>query len=182
MIGAILRQLVDGGGIPEDLRQAFQEEKRVAGGRRLLHADLMRMLKIAIAPLPHVFICIDALDQYPPKDLSKLLVSLRDIVRESPKTRIFLTGRPHIKETTQRYITEAVVIPISPNTNDIKNFLETRLERDDLPEAMDNDLQADIMQVILGKMSDTCVGAFFLPTLSIIHTYERFCPGSSSLR
>jgi len=42
-------------------------------------------------------------------------VSLRDIVRESTTTRIFLTGSPHIMDDIQRYFTKAVVILINPN-------------------------------------------------------------------
>jgi hypothetical protein len=136
MMGAILKQLVGRGGIPKDLREAFQKGKKEIGGRGLRLADLMGMLRIAIASLPQVFICIDALDECLPKHLPELLESLRDIVRESPRTRIFLTGRPHVKEDIQRYFTKAVVIPISPNTDDIRNYLEMRLDRDDEPEAM----------------------------------------------
>ena len=97
MMGAILKQLVSRGDIPNGVRRALQEGKE-AGGRRLLLADLARMLKIAIASLPPVFICIDALDEFLPKNLTELLESLRDIVLECPTTRIFLTGRPHVTE------------------------------------------------------------------------------------
>jgi len=46
------------------------------------------------------------------------------------------------------------VIPVSPNTDDIRNYIEMKLDRDDEPEAMDNDLRADTVRVILDKMSD----------------------------
>ena len=39
-----------------------------------------------------------------------------------------------------------------------------KLDRDDEPEAMDKDLRADIVKVILDKMSDMCVGTFDLPS------------------
>ena len=173
IMGAILKQLVGRGEIPKDIREAFKE------GRRPLLQDLVRMLRVVIASLPPVFICIDALDEFLPKDLSELLQSLRDIVRESPKTRIFLTGRPHIKETVQRYFTKAVAIPISPNQGDIKNYMEMRLERDDQPEAMNKDLRAYIVKMILDKMSDTWVG---VSPLSTIYTYQRPCIDSSLFR
>ncbi|PUU75509.1 hypothetical protein B9Z19DRAFT_1131165 [Tuber borchii] len=63
---------------------------------------------------------------------------------ESPQTRIFLTGRPHIKEDIQGYFPNAVVMPISPSMDDIRSYLEMRLDRDPEPEAMSNDLRADI--------------------------------------
>ena len=154
MVGAILKQLVGGGGIPKDIREAYQKAQKELGGRGLLHADLMGMLKIAIASQPRVFICIDALDECLPRNLSGLLESLRDILRESPTARIFLTGRPHVKEAIQRYFTGVVVIPISPNTDDVMNYLQMKLDWDEEPEAMDDDVRADIVESILDKVSD----------------------------
>ena len=154
IMGAILKQLVGRGGIPDDLREAFRKGKKEFGGRGPRLTDLMRMLKIAIASVPQVFICIDALDECLPKCLPELLESLRDIVRESPSTKIFLTGRPHVGEDARRYFTSAVVIPINPNLDDIRNYLEMRLDRDSEPEAMSNDLRADILRVIMEKISD----------------------------
>ena len=157
MMGAILKQLVGKGDIPSYLRQAFQEGQKEIGGRGLLLADLMPMLRTAISSLPRVFICIDALDECLPKSLPEFLRSLRDIVRESPTTRIFLTGRPHVEGAIRRYFAKAVVISVSPNTEDIRNYLEMKLDRDDEPEAMDTDLREDIVEVILDNMSDMCV-------------------------
>ena len=154
IMGAIIKQLVGRGGIPDDLREAFQKAKKEFGGRRPRLADLMEMLKIAIASLPQIFICLDALDECLPRYLPDLLESLRDIVRESPRTRIFLTGRPHVREDVLRYFTKAVVIPISPSSHDIRNYVEMRLNRDNEPEAMSNNLRADIVGVILEKISD----------------------------
>ena len=156
IMGAILKQLVGKREIPKDIREAFQE------GRRPLLADLKRMLRIVISSLPQVFICVDALDECLPRNLPELLESLRDIARESPRTRIFLTGRPHVRDDIQRYFARAVAVPISPNQDDIRNYLKMRLDRDDIPEAMSNDLRADIVKIILDKMSDMCVGVSLL--------------------
>jgi len=112
------------------------------------------MLKTVIASLPQVFICLDALDECLPKHVPEILELLRDILRESPRTRIFLTGRPHVKEDVQRYFPKVVVIPISPNPNDIRNYVEMRLDKDSEPEAMSNDLRVDIVRVILEGISN----------------------------
>ena len=173
MMGAVLKQLVGRGDIPENVREAFRGGKKEIGGRGPRLADLIAMLRVAIAQLRRIFICIDGLDECLPKDLPYLLESLRDIVRDSPRTRIFLTGRPHIKEAIQRYLTKAVVIPISPNQDDIRNYVEMRLDRDDEPEAMNKDLWADIVKTILEKMSDMCVGAFGPSFLPAMYTYQR---------
>jgi len=160
IVGGILRQLVAKRGIPDHIRKAFQEAQTEIGGRGLRLAELMAMLRVAIASLPRVFICADALDECLPKCLPALLGSLRDIVRDSPTTRIFLTGRPHVREDIQRYFIMAVVIPISPNTDDIRSYVEMRLDQDSEPEAMSNDLRADIVRVIMERISDMCVGPF----------------------
>jgi len=129
------------------------------------------LLRIAIASLPQVFICIDALDECLPKYLPELLESLRNLVRESPNTRIFLTGRPHVAEDVRRYFTKVVVIPISPNPDDIRNYVEMRLDRDAEPEAMTDVLRSDIVGAIQEKISAMCVGIFSTSTLSIMYTY-----------
>ena len=74
--------------------------------------------------------------------------------------QIFLTGRPHVGEAIQRYFTKVVVMPVSPNQDDIRNYLEMRLDRDTEPGAMDNGLRADIVRIILDKISNMCVEAF----------------------
>ena len=161
IVGAILKRLV-GREIPEGIREAFK------GGRRPALADLMRMLRVAIAKLPQVFICIDALDECLPKDLPQLLESLRDIVRESPETRIFLTGRPHVGEAIQKYFPKVVAIRISPNEDDTRNYVVMRLDRDEIPEAMNKGLREEIVRIILEKMSNMFVGA---SPLSAMYTY-----------
>ena len=172
IMGAVLKQLVVGrGGIPDYLREEFQKGQKEFGGRGLRLADMIEFLKIAIASLPRVFICLDALDECLPKYLPELLSSLRDIVRESPGTRIFLTGRPHVGEDIQRYFSTVVVIPINPNMDDIRNYVEMRLDMDAEPEAMSNDLRADIARVILQNISDMCVGQFSIANILIMYTY-----------
>ena len=180
IMGAILKQLVVKGGIPNYVREAFEEGKTELCGRGLRLAELMGMLRTIIASLPQVFICVDALDELLPKCLPDLLGSLRDIVRESPSTRIFFTGRPHIREDIQKYLAKAVVIPISPNRDDIRNYVEMRLEKDAEPEAMSNDLRADIMRVIIERISNMCVRLFSISALSIMRTYQWFGVDSSS--
>ena len=92
-MGAILKQLVGCEDILEDLREAFQRGSRKYGIRGPLLRDLIRVLTIAIASLPQLFIYIKALSECLPRNLPDLLESLSDLVRESPKTRIFFTAR-----------------------------------------------------------------------------------------
>ena len=164
VMGAILKGLV-GRNIPEDIRRAFKEE------RRLLLPDLMQILRMTITSLPQVFICIDALDEYLPEDFPELLESLRDIVRWSPRTRIFLTGRPYVLEYIQEYFDKVVEIRIRPKAKDIRNYLEMRLYKDKMRWEMNEDFREEIVRTILDKMSDMCVEAFGVSPLSAMCTY-----------
>ena len=153
MLGAILKQLFERDGIPEHVRQVLREEKRGFGGRAAQPSDLVEMLKTTTASLPEVFICIDALDECRPGDRRKLLESLRKIVRASPTTRVFLSGRPHIRDEVERHFARAIVIPVIPTVGDIELYLKLRLNRDITPDAMDDNLRAEIMTVIPRKIS-----------------------------
>jgi len=102
IVGAILKQLLVRGEVLEHVQKAFHKAKREVGGRRLRLPDMVQMLKHVVAILPQVFICIDALDECPPKYLLELLGSIKDILWGSPSARVFLTGglrlRPKLKD------------------------------------------------------------------------------------
>jgi len=109
---------------------------------------MVDILKKTITSLPRLFICIDALDECTPKHRRELIESLRQIVRVSPGTRVFLTGRPHIGDEIGGCFSEVLRIPLSPTTGDIKSYLEMRLNNDSVPNAMDNELREDIMRIL----------------------------------
>ena len=123
------------------------------GGRALQLLDLVAILGATIASLPEVFICIDGLDECIPGNRRELLESLRDIVRASPTTRVFLSGRPHIRDEVKKYLTGATMIAIVPTVCDIQRYLEMRLDQDPTPSAMDDNLRAEIRRVIPRKIS-----------------------------
>ena len=150
----MLKQLVSRGGIPEHIREAFQKAKKNFGGQGLLLPDMVDILKKTITSLPRVFICIDALDESPPKHRRELLESLREIIRASSSTRVFLTGRPHIDDEVVKCFSKAIRIPLSSTHGDIERYLEMRLDGDTDPNTMDNELRADIMRIILDKISE----------------------------
>ena len=153
MLGAILKQLLERGGITELLRQAFRKEKSGFGGRAVQLLDVMEILKATVASLPEVFICIDGLDECLPNNRRELLESLQEIVKASPTIRVFLSGRPHIQDEVRRYFTMATMIVVIPTIDDIERYLEMRLDRDPTPSAMDDDLRAEIMRVVPRRIS-----------------------------
>ena len=168
IIGAILKQLVVRSRVFEHVRKAFQRAKGEVGGRALRLPDMVQMLKQAVATLPQVFICIDALDECLPKHLLELLVSLKDILKESPTARIFLTGRPLVKGEVTRYFTTGVVIPISPKTDDIRRYLEKKLEMDTECDAMSDGLRKDILRIIPQRISGMYVAESAAPNPCMI--------------
>jgi len=169
IIGAILKQLLVRGEVPEDVQTAFRKAKREVGGRGLRLPDMVRMLKQAIARLPPVFICIDALDECLPKHLLELLISLKDILQESLSARIFFTGRPQVEtEITRHFTTGVIVVPISPKTWDIKRYLENKLKMDTEHYAMCDDLRSDILRIIPERISGMCVGISTVPISGMI--------------
>ena len=157
MLGAILKQLLERDGIPAHVRQAFRRAKRGLGGRAVRLLDLVKMLKATIASLPKVFICIDGLDECLPDNRRELLESLQDIVRASRTTRLFLSGRPHVRDEVEGYFTEAIMIAVIPTVRDIEIYLEMKLDKDTIPSAMDDNLRAEIMWALPRKISQMCV-------------------------
>ena len=154
MLGVILKQLASREGIPEHTRVAFREAKKESGGRGLQLPDMVVTLKKTIKSSLRLFICIDALDECTPKHRQELLKSLREIVRASLGTRVFLTGRPHINDEILGCFGRPLRIPLIPTDGDIMNYLEMRLNSDTDPHAMNDELQADIKKIIPEKISE----------------------------
>jgi len=159
MLGSLLRQMVSGKErIPEDISRAFHEQRKAIGGRGLQLGDIVKMLQ-AITPSHHSFICIDAVDECGGVQRAGLLDSLKQILEKSPRTRIFLTGRPHIRAEVEKGLAQRVVsVSISPTKDDIIRYLHNRMGKDETPDAMDESLEADILEKIPQNISGTCVG------------------------
>jgi len=154
IVGAILKQLVVRGEMLGDVRAAFQKARDEVGGRGLLLPDMLQMLQQAIAAFPRVFICIDALDECLPKHQLELLGLLKDILEELPRTRIFVTGRPQVETEISRYFAANVIVPVGPKRDDIKRYLEKKLDMDTELEAMSPALRADILRIIPERISE----------------------------
>ena len=157
MLGAMLKQLVGRGNIPENISRAFREGKGHFGGVRPECPELLEMLKMAIAQRQWVIICIDGLDESLAEHRTRLLSALQAIVRESPNVRLFLTGRPFVRSEVERRFLEMGVISVSPKREDIEAFLRMKLDGDTEPDAMDDRLRADIMEIIPKTISEMYV-------------------------
>jgi len=170
MLGSLLKQIVNGmERVPEEVWRAWREQKKTIGGRRLQLADAVKILQL-VTSSQHTFICIDALDECTGAQRGRLLDSLGDILANSPGTRIFVTGRPHIlAETERRLVGRVISVSIGPTRDDIITYLRTRLRDDETPEAMDESLEEAILEKIPDNISEMCVTAICResrPTLS----------------
>ena len=154
VLGALLKQVVSGMEVvPEEIAQGYEDQKKVIGGRRPELADIVKMLQITSSK-KRTFICIDALDECVPGNRVKLLNSLDQILRKSPTTRIFATGRPQIlPEIGRRLAGKVTTLSICPKRGDIIKYLRARLDEDTNPDAMNSILEADILQKITQEIS-----------------------------
>jgi len=128
MLGAMLKQLLGRGAIPEDIRKAFEDAKEHFGGVGPDISELLQMLKAAIAQQQRVVICIDGLDESLAVHRTGLLGALREIVRELPDVQLFLTGRPFIRREVESSLLGVDTISVSPAREDIEAFLKMKLD------------------------------------------------------
>jgi len=158
MLGSLLRQLVSGSGeIPEMITRDFRKEKMSIGGRGLQVPGILKMFR-AIAAAKRTFICVDALDECVPENRMMVLESLNQILRGSPDTRIFMTGRPHVRSEVERELGGAVTFVFVRATDDgVLRFLREKLRKDTIPNMMSSTLEGEIMESIPAISSETYV-------------------------
>jgi len=158
MLGAILKQVVSGlEHIPKEIEAAFRKSKGKIDGRELESSEICELLVSCLRTLQRCYICIDALDEFPREDRPGILTSLVQIIRGSPSTRLFLTGRPHIRDEIKRHFTRSAEIQFKPTKEDIGKYLSMRLSNDTQPEAMDQDLRDELLRTIPEKIHEMYV-------------------------
>ena len=155
VLAALLKQLVAGvEPIPKEVTEAFEQAKGKVDGRTLRLPEIYTMLIKSISSLRRGFICIDALDEFPMKHRPGLWDSLQYIVRKCPNIRLFITGRPHIRAEVKKYFPGYPDLSsIKPTREDIRGYVTMRLKKDPEPDAMDSELEADILAIIPDKIS-----------------------------
>jgi len=163
VLGSMLKQMVCGmEKIPEEISRAFQQQKTAIGGRRPRLVNIVKMLQ-CITSSRRTFMCLDALDECVGVERFRLLDALKEILEESPETRIFVTGRPHIRADLESGLTGQVTsVSISCTSGDITRYLRFRLRHDETPDAMDESLKGQILDKIPESMSEMYVKAVVL--------------------
>jgi len=160
MLGSLLKQVVSGmERIPGEISKAFQDQKKAIGGCGPPLVDIVKMLQSITSSQP-TSICIDALDECVGVQRVRVLDSLKQIIEKSPTTRIFITGRPHIRaEMEKRFAGRMRSLSIYPTRGDIIGYLRVKLGEDETPDAMDGVLEAEILEKIPQNISEMYVEA-----------------------
>jgi len=111
-----------------------------------------------ITTTKRTFICVDALDECVPEHRMVILESLGQIAQESKDTRVFITGRSHVRSDVERKLDGAVTfVLIEPKGDGIIKYLLQKLGNDTTPEMMSSTLEADILEGIPQLSSETYV-------------------------
>ena len=159
ILGSLLRQLVSGEReIPEAITMDFRNDRRAIGGRGLQVSGVLKILQ-TIAATRRTFICVDALDECVPEHRMVVLEALGQILRGSANTRLFMTGRPHVRSEVERELGGAANFILIRATEDgVVRFLHEKLRKDTIPNNKGSPLEEDIMRSIPAINSETYVG------------------------
>jgi len=156
ILGSLLKQIVGGlEKVPDEISRTFQDYRKVIGGRGLRVAEIVKILQ-TVTSLKPTFICIDALDECVERHRPEVLDSLRKILQKSPNTRIFLTGRRHIRGEIETHLGgRAAVLSIKPNGDDILGYVQMRLSKDTSLGAVDSGLEDEIIKSLTENIPET---------------------------
>ena len=150
ILGSLLHQFLTNTETPvlDEMVQKLQKIQHQA--RKLETEDTLALLKQRLHQLERVYICIDAIDELEPQVLQQLLNVLKELVT-SNNTRIFLTGRGHIEIEVQRRLQVVHKVDISASQQDIQEFVRQQITNDVNPDAVDEGLAKEIVDVIIEK-------------------------------
>ena len=154
LLGSILKQMISGMEIfPEDISPGLNEQLSTIDEDEPQLADIVKILQL-ITSSQLTFMCIDGLDECVGEERVRILDSLKQILEGSPCARVFVTGRPHIRAEIEELLPGRVVsVSVCPSKDDIVTYLRTRLAEDEILDAMDESLEAGILDKIPENIS-----------------------------
>lgn len=141
MLRQLLRRLLD---IPPAVWQLYQE--RVDKNLAFTLADAKHLFHLTSTEFTKIFICLDALDEL--GEQRKVIEFLRD---RPTHMQLFLTGRPHVRDTVQKYLKAGQDVSIVARDTDIQQFIEREIggPNDAEPDAMDEELRKRIVEKVV---------------------------------
>jgi len=155
MLGSLLKQMVSRiGRIPEDTGGP-----REAVGCKPQLSDIVKILQLITSSQP-TFMFIDALDESIAVERVRLFEWLKEILEKSPDARIFVTRRSRIRAEITKHLTRQMAsIYLGPTREEVIRILRVKLGEDETLDAMDSSLEADILEMIPGSISEMWVAA-----------------------
>ncbi|KAE8147319.1 hypothetical protein BDV25DRAFT_169222 [Aspergillus avenaceus] len=159
LIGTIVRQLLALLPIiPPGMMDIYKLQAKQ--DRPLSFPEAEKLLHMACEQFSKVYVCVDALDEL--NDIRSLLIALQG---QSSPMQVYITGRPHIRTTLEKYIPNKREIAVQAHEYDIRKFIDREIggPNDLEPDAMDEKLRQDIQEKVLAAAK----GVFLLPVLQV---------------
>ena len=155
MIGSLVRQAaLRAPLIPSEIKSAFDESKKV-GGDGLQLPDMVKLFVKVASHTEVVYIVVDAVDEVLPQHRFEFLHALQEIIQDAPNVRLFLTGRSYIRAELDNHLTKkAFAIHIVADQGDITLYLNEKMDNDEDPGLMTEDLKNNIITTIVEKTSE----------------------------
>jgi len=149
LMGSLLQQIVlRQSDISDDICRLYKTHVTKRTHPSIL--EYSTLLKAECRPLSTLFVIVDALDECASESKDEFLKELQDL---RPKLRLMITSRPSIMNITY-YFEDAVSLEIRPGNEDIKIYLEERLQRESRLRTYiqeDPSLHNDIIKAIVDK-------------------------------
>lgn len=149
LIGSLLQQIVlRQSDISDDIRDLYKTHVTKHTHPSIL--EYSTLLKAECRSLSTLFVVVDALDECVDETKHEILKELQNL---RPKLRLIMTSRPSIMNITD-YFEDAVSLEIRPSNEDIKTYLEERLQKESkLRKYIQEDpsLHNDIIKAIVDK-------------------------------
>ncbi|KAI5804821.1 hypothetical protein DFH27DRAFT_480805, partial [Peziza echinospora] len=156
IIGSFLHQLLLTlpYGTPREVYDEIQSIRQ--RGRHVERSDLTKMLMATLKEFHTVYVCIDALDELHPMTLTDLLVGMGN---NFPTARVFLTGRPTVRDVIRRTLKlskDEINTTIRADPDDIQHFLLAKIAEDYIwnPYSMNDELKAEILNTLINHSKE----------------------------
>jgi len=99
--------------------------------------------------MPPTFLCLGALDECAALNRAKILLTLKEIIRMPPATRVFLNRRPHVEGEVGKHLAVGItLVSVDPRRDDIVPYIQAKLAEVTTSDEMDKGLEAKILRTI----------------------------------
>lgn len=171
MIGAILKQVLasHSNDIPRNIITELNDGRRKSG-----NLNFEKATEVLNQILPHFnsfYICIDALDECrddPRMEFLRSISSLVECFKNS--TRVFVTGRPHMKAKIQKSFSSVPYgITLEASVDDIRRYVCHKLEQDDNYDDMEDSFKSEIVESIVETADGMSVKIMCPATVALVY-------------